>query len=455
MDVDGRKHLGQRVESTYVPDTEEERKLVRKIDLFLLPTIWLMYLLSYMDRTNVGNAKVAGMEVDLEVDSDRYSISLVVFFIGYVICEVPSNMILARTRPSIFLPTIMALWGLVTIGMGFVPNYKALIGFRVIVGILEAGFAPGVLLLLSSWYKPAEQSKRFGVYISAAILSGAFGGLIAGSIANGLDGAHGLAGWRWLFIVEGAATAGWSIIAAFILLDFPANSKRLSERERQLAIARLLSEDARVQTDETPVLSHGQALKQALTSWRVWIFVVGYMAVVGSSTLSYFYPTLVNGLGYDKTVSQYMTIPIYVAAFICTAITSYSMDKHSSVRGLVLAAWMTVSMLCAVITCVVYDFHARYALLVILASGLWASNALSLAYASSTFAAMPNEVRAISLAFVNAMGNLAQIYGAYLFPSDDAPKYLMGFGVISGLCFTGVVSYIVLHLLLRRYPQRP
>lgn len=96
----------------------------------------------------------------------------------------------------------MFLWGCVTIAMAWVPNYKALIGLRVIVGILEAGFAPGVLLMLSSWYKPAEQSKRFGVYISAAILSGAFGGLIAGAITSNLDGLHGVAGWRWLFIVS-------------------------------------------------------------------------------------------------------------------------------------------------------------------------------------------------------------------------------------------------------------
>lgn len=100
----------------------------------------------------------------------------------------------------------MICWGTVTIGMGFTPSYNALIGFRFVMGVFEAGFAPGVLLLISSWYKKEEQSKRFAVYISAAILSGAFGGLLAGSITSGLDGAHGLAGWRWLFIVEGAAT---------------------------------------------------------------------------------------------------------------------------------------------------------------------------------------------------------------------------------------------------------
>jgi MFS family permease len=234
------------------------------------------------------------MADDLGLDSGKYSITLVVFFIGYVLCEVPSkyeiplstfseilltrnSMVLARSRPSIFLPTIMFTWGCVTIGMAWVKDYKDLLAFRVVIGCLEAGFAPGVLLLLSSWYKKAEQSKRFAVYISAAILSGAFGGLIAGAIEEGLDGKYGLEGWRWLFIVEGAMTAGWSLIASFILLDFPANSKRLTDRERELAILRIQSESMSVRTEDTPELGHLKALGLALRNWRVWVLTVGYM----------------------------------------------------------------------------------------------------------------------------------------------------------------------------------
>lgn len=363
-----------------------------------------MRLTFIFSHYSIGNAKIAGMDKDLDLTSDRYSIVLVVFFIGYVLWEVPSNMILARTKPSVFLPAIMFFWGCATVGMAFIKSYEALIGLRVIVGLLESGFAPGMLLLLSSWYKPHEQARRFGVYISAAILSGAFGGLIAGSITEGLDGSHGLAGWRWLFIVEGAATAGWSIVASFILMDFPANTKRLSEAERELAIRRLMADPSRFDGGEDrPKLSHFQALKVALTDWKVWLFVVGYMAVVGSSTLSYFYPTLVAGLGYSTVNAQYMTIPIYVCAFVVTIVVVFYMDIYPRWRGLVLGCAMGVACLCSIITCAVYDFKARYALLVIMASGLWASNGLSLAYASSTFTAMTPEVRGISLAFVNAM----------------------------------------------------
>jgi MFS family permease len=187
------------------------------------------------------------------------------------------SMLLVRSRPSIFLPTIMFIWGVITIGMGWVKDFKGLVAFRVVIGCIESGFAPGVLLLLSSWYKRSEQSKRFAVYISAAILSGAFGGLIAGAIEDGLDGKYGIPGWRWLFIIEGTMSAGWALVASFILLDFPANSQRLTDRERELAILRLESDNNTVRTDDTPEIGHFKALAMALKNWKVWGFTVGYM----------------------------------------------------------------------------------------------------------------------------------------------------------------------------------
>ncbi|KAI9845003.1 MAG: hypothetical protein M1837_005147 [Sclerophora amabilis] len=458
------------------PYTEaEEKALVKKIDLYLLPTIWLMYLLSYVDRTNIGNAKIAGMQEDLNLSSNQYSVSLVVFFVGYVVFEVPSkydcefhpnpasapkilnnvlhsSMILSKSRPSIFLPIIMILWGIATCCMAAAKSYKHVVALRTIIGCLEAGFAPGILLILSSWYKSTEQSKRFAVYISAAILSGAFGGLLGGSITSGLEGVHGIRGWRWLFIVEGAATIGWAMVARFILLDFPATSKRLTEREKTVALLRLKSDKLRTRAGDNLEPSHIRSLKQSMKNWRTWIFTFGYMVIVGSSTLSYFYPTLVEGLGYTSNQAQYMTVPIYGVAFVCTAITGYFCDKSSHKRGMVISIWLSLSMACAIVVCTVYNFKARYVLLVFMAAGLWSTNALSLSYASSTFGSMQQETRAVSLAFVNAMGNLAQIYGAYLFPSEDAPKYIMGFSVISAMCAFGVVVYAAAHVLIRRYP---
>lgn len=170
--------------------------------------------------------------------------------------------------------------------------------------------------------------------------------------------------------------------------------------------------------------------------------------------MSYFYPVIVEQLGYTSTAAQYMTIPIYIAAFVCTCVSSPLMDKYPQWRGFALGCWMSVAMICSIIITVMYNVQGRYALLVIMASGLWVSNAGALTYASASFAMVNKEVKGITLAFINAMGNLAQIYGSYLFPDHDSPKYVMGFGVISGMCFTGVASYFVLHFMLKRYPNK-
>ncbi|KAJ5459529.1 uncharacterized protein N7458_001081 [Penicillium daleae] len=438
------------IHETFSP--EEEKALVRKIDLTLLPTIWIMYLLSYLDRTNIGNAKISGMQTDLNLTSNQYSVALVVFFVGYVVFEVPSNLVLGRTRPSIFLPSIMVVWGTLTCLMAVIKDFKHLVVLRVLIGCVEAGFAPGVLLVLSSWYKRTEQSKRFGVYISAAILSGAFGGLLAAVIVKHLEGVHGIRGWRWLFIVEGAATIGWALVALFILPDFPSTSRRLSEREKRVAVARLATENVTAITADGEQLSNWGAIKVAVSDRRTWAFVVGYMVIVGSSTLTYFYPTLVKGLFGNASTEKinFLTVPIYGVAFVCTAITAYFSDKIPGWRGLVIACWLTFSLICSIIVCAVYNFTARYVLLVLMAAGLWATNAGTLAFASSAFSGMHPQARGVSLALVNALGNLAQIYGSYLFPDSDHPKYIKGFSVISAMLVVGIVVFSGLHIWFRR-----
>ncbi|KAJ5363405.1 major facilitator superfamily domain-containing protein [Penicillium brevicompactum] len=413
---------------TFTP--EEERALVKKIDLTLLPTIWIMYLLSYLDRTNIGNAKISGMEVDLRLTSNQYSIALVVFFVGYVLLEVPSNLVLGRSRPSIFLPSIMILWGALTCVMAVVKSFAHLVILRTILGCIEAGFAPGVLLLISSWYKQTEQSKRFGVFISAAVLSGAFGGLIAAGIVDGLEGVHGIRGWRWLFIIEGVITIGFAIISIFILPDFPTTTKRLSDRERQIAVARLVRENVTATSADNGHLSNLGACKVACQDLRTWTFVIGYMASTKRINL--------------------LTVPIYGVAFLATGITSYYGDKVPTWRGLIIAGWLAFSLICSILVCTIYNFTARYVLLVLIAAGLWSTNGGTLAYASSAFSGMHPQARGVALAMVNALGNLAQIYGSYLFPADDSPKYIMGFSVISAMLAVGVTVFLFLHIWLRR-----
>jgi MFS family permease len=167
----------------------------------------------------------------------------------------------------------MVIWGSLTCVMAAIKDIKHLVALRVMIGCVEAGFAPGVLLELSSWYKRTEQSKRFGVYISAAILSGAFGGILAAVIVDNLEGVHGIRGWRWLFILEGAATIGVALISLFILPDF----RRLSAREREIAVTRLANENVTAITEDSERLTHWQAIVVSVKDWRTWAFTIGYM----------------------------------------------------------------------------------------------------------------------------------------------------------------------------------
>jgi MFS family permease len=167
-----------------------------------------------MDRSNIGNAKIAGMEEALNLSDTQYALAINLFQISYIIFSVPSNMILARMRPSIYIPTIsryqfvicvsnntdsmaVFLWGIVVASKAAIKTPAQLWGLRFALGALEAGFSPAVFQIFSMWYRKSEQSKRFMVFWLAGILGSAFGGILAGAIASGLDGAHGIPGWRW------------------------------------------------------------------------------------------------------------------------------------------------------------------------------------------------------------------------------------------------------------------
>ncbi|KAK2609099.1 hypothetical protein QQS21_002326 [Conoideocrella luteorostrata] len=422
---------------TYVPNSPEEKKLVRKIDIFLMPILWIMYILNYVDRTNIGNAKIAGMATELSLDDNRYAWVLSIFFFGYLICEVPSNMILSRSKPSIFLPAIMLIWGALSALMSVSKTYGALLGFRFVLGCIEAGFFPGVLYYLSCWYTKAELGKRFGIFYTAAVLSGAFGGILAGAITEHLHDAHGIAGWRWLFIIEGVATVGVAMVAFFILLDYPSTSKRLSPKERNLAAIRIIQDGIANGGHSDHRLSHWQAFVAAVADPRTYMFLVLFMLDVGAGSISYFIPTITLTLGYDTVKAQYMTVPIYAVASVCVNILAWSSDRAQERRWHITGA-LVLGFVSSVICAAVQNAVARYVMLCFLASGIWSALPLILSWTSNTVS-LPPEKRAIVLALVNAFGNFSSVYGSRIWPKEDNPTFHIGFGVTAGFLGAGMV----------------
>ena len=193
--------------SQFSDSTPEEKRILRKVDWNVLPILTILYLVSFLDRSNIGNAKLDGLTQDLHISNDAYLWTLTIYFFGYVLFEVPSNIVIKRVKPRVWLPTLMIAWGTVSTLMGLVHNFQGLLATRFFLGLTEAGLFPGVVWYLSMWYPRNLQHYRVSLFFSAASLSGAFGGILAFAIGK-MSGIGGKGGWSWIFIIEGISTVG-------------------------------------------------------------------------------------------------------------------------------------------------------------------------------------------------------------------------------------------------------
>lgn len=222
------------------PTHTTEKKLIAKIDFRVMPVLCVLYLLAFLDRVNISNARSFGLEKDLGMNpkSLQFSTAVVIFFVPYVLLEIPSNILLKRFKPSVWLSGCMFMFGLMTIVQGLVRNYSGLLTVRFFLGVFETGMFPGCFYLIGMWYRRAEAQKRYSFFFSSTTLAGAFGGLLAAAIAK-MDGLQGYSGWRWIFILEGALTCVISLALFFVMSDFPEDAKWLRDNERAYVKARL------------------------------------------------------------------------------------------------------------------------------------------------------------------------------------------------------------------------
>jgi MFS family permease len=177
------------------------RKLLYKIDIHLLPFLILMYLLNYLDRSNLAQARQGTLLKDLNMKGDDYNIATSILFVGYLLMQLPSNLLITRARPSLYLGTVMTVWGVVSTCNSAVHSFRSLVVVRFFLGFVEAPFFPGAVFLMSSWYTRAELTRRISWLYSGNALAQMFGGLIGAGILGNLNGSKGIAGWRWLFII--------------------------------------------------------------------------------------------------------------------------------------------------------------------------------------------------------------------------------------------------------------
>ncbi|BEI97819.1 hypothetical protein CcaverHIS631_0301180 [Cutaneotrichosporon cavernicola] len=423
----------------------EQKKLLRKIDTRLLPTLFVLLILNYLDRNALASARVQGLEADLGLVGNQFNIAISVLFAGYILGQIPSNLILSRVRPSIYLSLFVALWGAVSTCTAASQNFTHLVVIRFFLGITESPYFPGALFLLSSWYTKRELAFRTSVLYTASLLSGAFGGLIAAGVQSGMDGVAGLASWRWLFILEGGVTICVALISAIVLPDYPATTRWLSDREKALAVARL-QRDTGVVDAETMTL--WQSFVAAATDYKLWVLALIIITKTTAGAVTQFIPTVVNTFGMDKVLTLVLTAPPYLFAAAISLWISWSSDRRPE-RCFHLLTPLLFGMVGFVVAATTKGTAPRYFSLFLMVGGMFGSYNVALAWISSTFA-RPRAKRAAAYATINSLGNIAQIWSPYLYDKRYGPKYTLAFSVNACMAVASVAFCLVLRMCLLR-----
>ena len=266
-----------------------EARALRRVTIRLVPILMTLYFVNYLDRTNLGIAK-AELSADLQLSATMFGLASGIFFIGYVLVEVPSNLALVRFGARRWLARIAVSWGVVAVAIAFAPNAGSLLALRFLLGIAEAGLFPGVIFYLGHWFPAAYRARIVGVFMLAVPLASAIGTPLAAWLIQAGHGLFGLAGWRFMMICVGAPAVVLGIICWFYLTDRPADAHWLPEDERRWLTEVLAAEEHQItQTYHFP-------LRRALTSPRVWALAVVYFGIAyGLYALAFFLPTIVAG----------------------------------------------------------------------------------------------------------------------------------------------------------------
>ncbi|KAF8836783.1 MFS general substrate transporter [Paxillus ammoniavirescens] len=426
---------------------EQETKLWRRIDLRLIPIITLMYLLSFMDRGNIGNAKLEGLMTQLDLTGDKYNIALTMYFIPYCFFEIPSNLIIQFVRPSRWLPGIMFAWGLIMTLMGFVKTYPQLVGLRVCLGVAEAGLYPGVAYYLTMWYPKYKYQYRVALFSGAATMAGAASGFFSFPLSH-IDGVGGLEAWSWIFILSGVATTVVALLAAVVMVDYPSTAKFLTEEQRSFVIQKRRYDTVQDQDDGQHV---AQQVWEAFTDWQVWassIVLLSLTAPVYGN--AYFLPTLINDFGYSPTNTQLLTIPPYVVSTTVLLVFAHYSDKIKLRWPFIFAA-QCISLTGYTINISDASSGFKYFglyLCILGSSGgsgaiTWLANNLGGRYK-----------RATGMAVQITVANMGGAAASNIYRSQDVPRYLLGHGLEITFIGMGLIAVPVIVFIYKRINSR-
>ncbi|EGG04831.1 uncharacterized protein MELLADRAFT_37206 [Melampsora larici-populina 98AG31] len=410
------------------------RSIVKKIDLHALPVLSLLWLACFLDRTNVGNAKVGGMDDTLGLVGLQYNIGLAIFYASYIFAELPSNYLLKQVGAKLWLPFLVASWGAVTILMGFMKNYSSLLACRFFLDPPSFShiFLIPQMMYLSTMYQRNELQLRVGVFYVFAPLSGAFGGLLAYGIEH-MEGVGGLKGWQWMFVWEGIGTV---LVAIFGVCYMPKNlatASFLTPEERHFAASeeKVKSGEDKLNEITNHHLIHEEfEMREVIRGFKepqVWMTGFGYMGLsVCIYSFALFLPTIVLGMGHSGLDAQLHSSFPYLPASVLVLIMAFIGDRLQ-LRGPIILLLTPIAMV-GYILCITADSNdARYAGVFLIAAGIYPATPSILCILPNNVAGLTKRgtVTALHLMISNCGGFVA----TFIYTREQAPRYKKGHSI--------------------------
>lgn len=442
-----------------------EKALRHKFDRRILPLGIIIYLMAQIDRSNMSNALVLGIREDADLTGDRFNISLTLFYVTYILFEIPANMCCKRFGPRIWLSFITFGFGVTTACMSLCKDYPSIMTCRLILGIFEAGVQPGLMFVYAQFYRRQELGSRWGIKAAAGSVAGAFGGLLGSGLGN-IPKAGMFERWRWIFLIEGIITA---LVAGLVYWFMPkdvAFSSFLTAEERRIAVHRIAEENKASGAAEDVSPWRLDVLKKAMINANTQLVGLGIMmSLLSLTSLSLFMvshhfpsnqrsisanrhqkPSLIRSMGYSTTHAQLLTVPPYVlAACVCIG-ASFASDRLRS-RGLIIMALTPLTAIGFLLLAFVPSTAVRYFALFLTTAPAFTCSPLLLTWVVGN-AAGPS-VRAIVSAYAVGEGNVGAIIATWTFLPSEGPRYLKGHLINFGGSFVLLVVVIFTHFYLK------
>jgi len=438
--------------SVQCPAHTTERKLMSKIDWHILPFIIVLYLLAFLDRVNIANARSFNMEKDLGMDvgGTQYNSALVIFFPPYILAEIPSNIFLKRFSPKVWLPACMLGFGIITTCQGLVQNFAGLLVTRFLLGVFEAGLFPGCFYLLSMWYKRAEAQKRYSLFFASTSLAGAFGGLLASAIGK-MDGIRGYHGWRWIFILEGLLTCVVAFIFYPYFPEFPEQAKFLKEDEREYVKLRLQADTGKNGAERKTSF---RDFFTVMKDYRIYLGGFMYFGlIVPAYGYAYFAPAIISTYNYDPIQTQLHSVPPWAASFGFSLVIAALSDKFRHRAFFALAPLSLAISGFAILLTIHNNTPVQYMALCFVTMGCYGAMPIIICWFAMNLGG--HHRRAIGTAWQVGFGNIGGIIATFAFLAKDKPFYIPGYSIcIAFTILSGISSVLYLLSIMRDNRRR-